>query len=132
MKRERRSSRRIEKFPTPGQRFSDKFPTAGTYKMTIARKMPGGYLVTLGIDLAIKLRWWLRWWWWKKTKETWWWWWKKTIEISGGGGGEGGGKQYRRGGGGGGGGRGKAIEMRRSKNNGRKKLKNSFCGIKKS
>ena len=38
-------------------------------------------------------------------------------------------KQYRSGdggGGGGGGGRGKAIEMRRSKNNGRKKLKNFF------
>ena len=43
-------------------------------------------------------------------------------------------KQYRSGdgGGGGGGGIGKAIEMRRSKNNGRKKLKIFFCGIKKS
>ena len=43
-------------------------------------------------------------------------------------------KQYRSGdgGGGGGGGRGKAIEMRRSKNNGRKKLKIFLCGIKKS
>ena len=42
LKRERRSSRRIEKFPTPGQRFSD--------KMTIARHMSGVDLGTLGID----------------------------------------------------------------------------------
>ena len=35
-------SRRIEKCPTPGQRFSDKFPTAGTDKMTNARQTTGG------------------------------------------------------------------------------------------
>ena len=50
LKRERHSSRRIEKFPTPGQRFSDKLPTAGTCKMTIARQMSGVDLGTLGID----------------------------------------------------------------------------------
>ena len=34
--------RKIDKSgPTPGQRF-DKFPTAGTSKMTNARQMPGG------------------------------------------------------------------------------------------
>ena len=31
------ASRRIGKCPTPGQRFSDKFPTAGTDRMTNAR-----------------------------------------------------------------------------------------------
>ena len=35
------NSKRIDKCPTPGQRFSDKFPTAGTDKMTKARQMPG-------------------------------------------------------------------------------------------
>ena len=36
------ASRRFDKCPTPGQRFSDKFPTAGTKKMTNDRQMPGG------------------------------------------------------------------------------------------
>ena len=34
------ASRRIDKCFTPGQRFSDKFPTAGTDKMTNTRQMP--------------------------------------------------------------------------------------------
>ena len=34
--------RRIEDFPTPGQRFSVKFPTPGTGKMTNARQIPRG------------------------------------------------------------------------------------------
>ena len=34
------ASRRIDKCPTPGQRFSDKFPTAGTDKMTNTQQMP--------------------------------------------------------------------------------------------
>ena len=37
------TSRRIDKFPTPGQRLSNKFPTTGTDKMTnMANKYPGG------------------------------------------------------------------------------------------
>ena len=36
------ASRRIDKCPIPGQRFSDKFPTAGTEKMKNTRQMPGG------------------------------------------------------------------------------------------
>ena len=36
------ASKRIDKCPTPGARFSDKFPTAGTDKMTKARQMQGG------------------------------------------------------------------------------------------
>ena len=34
------ASRRIDKCFTPGQRFSDKFPTAGIDKMTNTRQMP--------------------------------------------------------------------------------------------
>ena len=34
------ASRRIDKCPTPGQRFSDKFPTAGTDKMRNTQQMP--------------------------------------------------------------------------------------------
>ena len=34
------ASRRIDKCPNPGQRFSDKFPTARTDKMTNTRQMP--------------------------------------------------------------------------------------------
>ena len=37
---EKTASRRID--PLPGQRFSDKFPTAGTDKMTNAQQMPRG------------------------------------------------------------------------------------------
>ena len=36
------SSRRIDKCPTSGQRFSDKLPTARTDEMEKARQMPGG------------------------------------------------------------------------------------------
>ena len=36
------TSRRINKCPTPKQRFSDKFPTARTYKMTNSWQVPGG------------------------------------------------------------------------------------------
>ena len=36
------TSRRIEKCPTPKQRFSDKFPTARTEKMTNSWQMPRG------------------------------------------------------------------------------------------
>ena len=34
------ASKRIDKHPTPRKRFSDKFPTAGTDKMTNTRQMP--------------------------------------------------------------------------------------------
>ena len=38
------SSKRIDKCPTLGQRFSDKFPTAGTDKMKRKPdKFPGGW-----------------------------------------------------------------------------------------
>ena len=36
-----------EKCPTPGQRYSDKFPTARTDKKT---NVPGGEVGTLGFD----------------------------------------------------------------------------------
>ena len=36
------TSRRINKCPTHKQRFSDKFPTARTYKMTNSWQVPGG------------------------------------------------------------------------------------------
>ena len=42
------ASRRIDKCHTPGQRFSDKLPTTGTYKMTNAGG--GGVGGMLGID----------------------------------------------------------------------------------
>ena len=45
------TSRRIDKFPTQGQRLSDKFPTARTDKMTnMPDKYPGGHMGMLGID----------------------------------------------------------------------------------
>ena len=48
------ASRRIDKCPTPGQRFYDKLFTTRTDKMTNARQMPEGWGVgTFGIDRAI-------------------------------------------------------------------------------
>ena len=46
------TSRRIDKCPTPKQRFSDKFPTARTDKMTNSWQIPTG-MGMLGIDWAI-------------------------------------------------------------------------------
>ena len=47
------ASRRIDKCPIPGQRFSDKFPTAKTDKVTNAWQSPGWGKGTLGINWAI-------------------------------------------------------------------------------
>ena len=47
-------SRRIDKCPTLGHRFSDKFPTTGTDKMTNAREGMGTLGINRGIDWAIK------------------------------------------------------------------------------
>ena len=44
------ASRRIDKCPTPGHRFSDKFPTTGTDKMTNAREGMGTLRINRGID----------------------------------------------------------------------------------
>ena len=46
------ASRRIDKCPTPGQRFSDKFPTTGTDEVTDVRRVPGG-MGTLGAIILI-------------------------------------------------------------------------------
>ena len=55
-------SRRIGKCPTPGQRFSDKFPTARTDKMTNARRPGGGWTPLESSDWAIyAICFWLRW-----------------------------------------------------------------------
>ena len=48
------ASRRIDKCPTPGYRFSDKFPTKRTDKMTNAREGMGTLGINQGIDWAIK------------------------------------------------------------------------------
>ena len=42
------ASRRFDKCPTPGHRYSEKFPTAGTDKMANVRQMSGG--IFLGGD----------------------------------------------------------------------------------
>ena len=54
---------RFFKCPTLGQRFSDKFPTAGTDQITNTQQMPGWGgggrgrgIGTLGIDRAINSR----------------------------------------------------------------------------
>ena len=47
------ASIRLDKCPTPGQRFSDKFPTARTDKVTNAWQSPGWGKGTLGIAGAI-------------------------------------------------------------------------------
>ena len=47
-------SRRIDKCPTLGHRFSDKFPTTGTDKMTNAREGMGTLGINRGIDWATK------------------------------------------------------------------------------
>ena len=49
-------SRRIDKCPTLGHRFSDKFLTTGTDKMTNAREGMGTLGINRGIDWAIQIQ----------------------------------------------------------------------------
>ena len=48
------ASRRIDKCHTPGQRFSDKLPTTGTYKMTNAGG--GGVVACLELTEPLVLK----------------------------------------------------------------------------
>ena len=48
------ASERIDKCPTPGQRFSDKFPTVGTDKVTSGWQNAQGRMGMLGIEWAIR------------------------------------------------------------------------------